>query len=135
MRIIGEKRTEPKREISTPIAPHRNLVLPVERPAEKRAYEATNRKRTVARAEMWERELKNMAGMSLATAREYVGKLPSRLAELALLAEEYGQNRQDLLRYFPKVSASTRDIYTPTRTKKRAPRAPQPVASEAQPEE
>jgi hypothetical protein len=118
------KRVGPKtREVSTPIP------LPVAKDLSKHQDSARRsiltRSRTAAKRDMLEKaaaELRRQG--TVMRARDLIAGQSLIMKQVYLLAEEYDQNRKDVLSVFPPVSSQTRKTYTP-----RGYRSAQTVAS------
>lgn len=71
------------------------------------------RGRTAVYTEDFSKAIKDLSEVPAGQAVVLMERLPLQLLECYLLAEEYGQNRPDVLRRFPKVGPSARARYAP----------------------
>ena len=123
---VVPKREGPKEEISTPVEPH-NRVWTGPRQEERKPARSPQEAAQAYFAEAQER----ISKMNPATAVEFLGTLPTAQLEMYLLAEEVTQNRDFVLRFFPKPGHRARQRFLPEPPK--TPRSRKaPVAQEVQ---
>jgi len=102
-----ERRTEPKEEIATEVVKH-NRVWGRD-PREGRATEAQE----VVRAREFAKAQAHLKKLTYVQVMDLLQAMPVGVLELYLLVEECDQNRDEILRYFPKPGVRARERWLP----------------------
>jgi len=105
------KREGPRREISTPVERLRTRPRRVLEP--EASIPVSKADRGAGRAKMFADAKARLKTMNASDARFYLSRLPVALLEVHLLAEESQQNREAVLKTFPKPGQRAREWFFP----------------------
>lgn len=107
----------PSKEVRTPIS---HEVEPHNRPFDRKHLPVAEKGRILSdeeRQQRWaaefEKAFDELQTLNPAEARDLMVRVPPYQLECYLIAEELGQGREQLLRFFPKPGARARERFTP----------------------
>ena len=106
-----ERRTTPKDEVSEPVVPHDRVwgseARELNTADREVAAQETVRDREFARAK------EQLSKLTYVQVMDLLHSMPVGMLELYLLIEECGENRDEVLRYFPKPGVRARERWLP----------------------
>jgi hypothetical protein len=76
------------------------------------AQAARKARRARDKALAWDKAVKQVRAWTSSSAVEALQAMPTALQQMYLLAEELNQNRAEVLRFFPAVAPSTREVWS-----------------------